>query len=233
MTPESGWLLLTAPSPRERSPHHASEQPDPSTLAKKTKACLIELEQAYPKLLDRLGNQIAEAFGLPAHGAAEALSHRAWPLAKLVVEAPLRQFVVAAARLDGADWRVGLARSVQSGKAPETWSDHDVSDFGVRLRQVSVQFERVAGLAAAAGEATEPVLRIDLLADRCYREHPTTVRIPLQHQDGVDRATAILLEELEKIGARLGVPTSYRKAVLSKALIRTLNEDSVDEAQAK
>ncbi len=206
------------------------KRPDPEDLAKKTKACLIELERAYPSLLDRVGDQIAGAFGLAPQAAAGGLLRRARQLGKLVVESPLRQFVAAAARSNGADWRARLARAVQSGKAPETWSDHDVSEFGVRLQRVHVQFERVEELVAAAGNGGEPVLRIDLLADNIYREHPTTMRIAPEHQDGVDRATSRLLAELEKIGDGLEVPASYRKAVLSKALIRALREDSGEES---
>ncbi len=205
------------------------ERPDPVILAKKTKACLIELERAYPRLLDRLGDRIAGAFGLTPQAAAEGLAHKARRLGKLVVESPLRQFVAAAARVTGADWRARLSRAVLSGKAPEKWSDHDVTEFGVRLRRVQVQFERVEELVAAAGNGGEPILRIDLLADNAYREHPTTVRIPPEHEDGVDRAASSLLDELERIGDRLEVPMSYRKAVLSKALIQTLREHPGEE----
>ncbi len=211
----------------------SADRPDPRALAKKTRSCLIELEQALPRLLDRLGDLIIETFGLPREGAAKALSHQAWPLAKLVVEAPLRQFVLAAARLDGGDWRIGLARSIQRGKTPDTWSDHDVAEFGVRLSQVHRQFERVKELAAAAGEGSERVLRIDLLADRAYSEHPTTVIVSPDQQEAVDQAADQLLEQLEEVGSRLGISGQHLKAVLSHALVRRLNEDSVDKAHAK
>lgn len=201
------------------------ERPDTIELAAKTRACLLELEQAYPRLLDRIGKQIAEAFGLPRNSARDELAKRAGRLVKLVVDSPLRQFVAAAARLEGADWRERVARAVQKGKSPEKWTDHDVSEFGVRLQQIQVQFERVEELVAVTGQNGDPVVRIDVLAHHAYREHPTTVRIAPEHREGVDRATSTLLVELGKIADRFEIPASYRRAVLSTALIRTLRDD--------
>jgi len=207
----------------------SSDRPDPVVLGKKVKACLLDLELAYPRLLERLGQRIAETFGTSQADAAGVISRRAHQLARLVVDAPLRQFVAATVGLDGADWRTRLARAIQQGKAPEIWSDHDVSEFGIRLRQVHEQFERVEGLVADAGETSEPLIRIEILAVNAYREHPTTVRIPPELRERVDRATTVLLDELRNIGDTLKVPAGFRKAVLSQALIRALEVDPQKE----
>lgn len=140
----------------------------PTKLAEALREHLVELQRAYPRLLEYIEEQIIEAFDL--RGTSEEARSRLKARAALVVDYSGRQtlgvFVREAARLQNRDWREVLARALVDGMPPEQWRDRDCATFDVRLREVASDFVRLEELVAErhhVGEEDAQILRIGVL----------------------------------------------------------------------
>jgi hypothetical protein len=167
---------------RARDPHDLlfSELPDaldvPSELMAKEPAeltgalqeCVVELQRAYPRLLEYIEQQLREQFDLKGdpEEARSQLETRARPLVGYAGSQMLGVFVREAARLENGSWREVLARTLADGMPPEHWRDRDRATFDVRLQEVASGFVRLEELAAEkgrVGQENSQVFRIGIL----------------------------------------------------------------------
>lgn len=125
--------------------------------------CLLGLQRAYPRLLDKVEEQLREAFDL--HGSSEEVRERLWaraePLVGFAADRTLALFVREANRNDERDWREVLARVVNDGTPTSHWRDADLVTFQLRLQEVASDFVRLEELVSEKRRTgAEQILRI-------------------------------------------------------------------------
>ena len=145
-----------------------STHPDGDTpvLAASLKECFIGLQEAYPRLLADIENELAVAFDLHSNSEemAAQLQLRAAPLIGQAADRTLALFVREASQLKERDWREVLGRVVNNGLPPAQWHDADVTAFAARVRSLSHDFIRLEELSAEQRRSgASQILRIGLL----------------------------------------------------------------------
>ena len=166
---------------------------------------LVELQQAYPRLLDGLDEQFRAVFGLYGTDAEvrEMLRRRAAPLAEYAADQALAGFVREAARPDRGDWRETLGRSVIGGTPTTHWRDADVITFGMRLRQIAADFARLEELVAEHGRAESGIiLRIGVLNGHLH-ESRAIISVPPDRRGVVEGWVEGIIQALEQSTAEL------------------------------
>jgi hypothetical protein len=192
--------------------------------------CLLGLQRAYPRLLDKLEEQLREAFDL--HGtseeAREQLRKRAEPLVGFAADRTLALFVREASRDDARDWREVLGRVVNEGTPPSNWRDADLVTFQLKLQEVASDFVRLEELVAEKRRTgTEQILRIGILNGQVKEARELVAMTPERTpvvEDLVRRIAGLLEEEtdLGEEGRRI------RLAALTQAAMRDLRHEGED-----
>ena len=175
---------------------------DSREFIERLKACLSDLQRAYPKLLDDIEQQIRCAFGLEGEfeGVRQQLYTRAKPLIGFTVEKSLALFVREISRmdLDNRDWREVAGRAVNQGLPPDQWNDLQLMDFQVRIVQIASDFIRLEELVAEQkGQGTSKILRISMLDSGLEQERAVVV-VPDGLQVQVEDLAGQISELLEK-----------------------------------
>lgn len=208
-------------------------------FAEKLRDCLLATHRAYPALLDEIEEGFRAAFDLPdgpSVAAVAALRKRAQPVVDYAVEGRLQVFVRQAARLSNQrDWREVLGQAVQDGKPPKVWSDRDLVDFQVKLKQVASSFVRLEELVAERGErkAGGPIYRIGVLRDR-FSEHRTVVSLDDEIEGDVSALEEELLRVLENGSSANGKRHKVQMAALarvSESLLASAEDTDPDESR--
>ncbi len=192
---------------------------------------LLGLQRAYPRLLDRIEEQLRVEFDL--HGsseeAKERLRTRAEPLVGYAADRTLNLFVREASRDDDRDWREVLARVVNGGTPPSVWRDADAVNFQLRLREVASDFVRLEELVAEKlRTGTEQILRIGILNGQVREARELVAMTPERAPVVTDLAkrVAALLEE----GTGLGEEgRRIRLAALTQAAMRDLRQEGEEK----
>lgn len=199
-------------------------------LAEKLRECLIALQYAYPTLLDHIEGQVRSAFDLSGKTARELQAHlgrRAQPLKGYAADPALSLFINEAARQDSRDWREAIARAVLRGKPPATWSDGDVVEFQLRLRQLASDFMRLEELVAEK-EATgaEQIVRIGVLGDT-LREVRQVIALHPERLSTVRNMADEIISFMAHYNANTTSPEGLRikVAALAQALVHFLQEE--------
>jgi hypothetical protein len=110
---------------------------------------LAELRAAYPKLIEDVRHQVAQATGVWGASAEvrSKLAAQATALEGRVLEPRLRAFVAALARpLKDEAWVENVAMVVADGQAPRTWTDEGASRFALLVAELGGTFRRVQAL---------------------------------------------------------------------------------------
>lgn len=193
-------------------------------FAEKLRDCLLAIHRAYPALLDEIEEGLRSAFDLPGGpsvAAVASLRKRAKPMVDYAVEGRLQVFVRQAARLGNQrDWREVLGTAVQDGKPPHAWSDRDVVDFQVKLKQVASSFTRLEELVAEQGdrETGGPIYRLGVLRDR-FSEHRTVINLDDELEGDVAELEEQLLKVLEN-----GLPGNGRRRKIQLGALARVSE---------
>jgi hypothetical protein len=150
-------------------------------FVERLRACLHELQEAYPSLLERIERDLSTVLGLPASAdeLQSELASRAAVLSSLAVEPKLKTFVVRAAdaSLEREDWLVSLATQLAS-KPPAEWVEGDEERFQLQLALVARRFRSMESVALDVGPgAGKNVLRLSVTrGGGTEREQVVTVR---------------------------------------------------------
>jgi hypothetical protein len=128
-------------------------------IAMRTYRAMLELQQAYPKMLEEIRSTLQEQLRGPEEGLRESLVVRARDLRGKVIEPALARLVAALiADIPGDDeWAEYVAMSV-TGVPPGSWSDDDRRRFFGQLHDVGSTFRRIEALNAdvrSRGESFE------------------------------------------------------------------------------
>ena len=118
-------------------------------LAMRIYKAMLELQQAYPAMLEEIRSTLQEQLRGPEEGLRESLAARARDLKGKVIEPALARLVAAlVAEIPGDDeWAEYVAMSV-TGVPPGSWSDDDRRRFFGQLHDVGSTFRRIEALNA-------------------------------------------------------------------------------------
>jgi hypothetical protein len=191
------------------------------------RSALDEIRSAYPMLRQRIADQLASVFNLPATPDAlrEALSGRAEAVLPVVSEPELRAFCLRLAdrKLPVDEWIDSVASLVAS-KPPARWHDFEADQFAGQLHPYVARLSRVAHVAAERG---------DLPPD------PTGLRVAVTRGDGREQAKVLFLSEVERsqaqrvqseVARHLDGTAKVRMAALSRLLWEAIQEDEAADS---
>lgn len=202
-------------------------------LSETLRECVVGLQQAYPRLLEYVEEQIREAFDLrgSSEEARTRLEKRAIPLVGFAGGQRLGLFVREAAKLEGRDWREVLARTLVNGMPPEQWRDRDLVTFDVGLRETASGFVRLEELVIEKGRSGEEgaqVLRIGILNGH-VREARELISVDSVRAPAVEDLADRIAEALET-GPELGEEgRRVRLAALARIAMEHLRVDEEED----
>lgn len=112
---------------------------------------IIELKQAYPKLIENIKHVVSESFDRTSSAAnlRSRLKERAYPVVDWCSDAELKPLVKAMAGFSGTDedWLVSVA-TIVSQRPVDSWRDSDLQDFATRMRDMAHRFLSLETLVA-------------------------------------------------------------------------------------
>jgi len=129
------------------------------TFQRRFTDAIVELKEAYPRLIDRIGDIVLRVFGgnvTDAEALRGQLKKRAGPLVAKCGDAGLKPFIAALAGFSGThkDWLVSLA-TIATQRPVDSWRDSDLETFSVRVADLATRFSNLETLVAKA-EMTLP-----------------------------------------------------------------------------
>ncbi len=191
---------------------------------------LQELQDAYPRLVEEVGEQIRRAFGSATTGSAlrEELLHRYTTIAHLTGDPTVRALGV---RLEyagpGNAWIESVAALI-SRKPLDAWNDDDVREFRSQITEIGRRFQIAEEVALVQGATTPeaPVVRIGIANG--HHEYRRVIRLTTRHP------------EMERLRARLRallreytmLSEEQRGAVLAETLQEWLQSDTLTDDTA-
>ena len=121
------------------------------------KACLRELQVAYPNLLNTIQRLLTSTFGLSKDEFRHELVTRSKRLLPVAVETQLKGFLVRSSdeSLDREGYLVSLA-TMLVGKPPESWHDRDLDQLRVASALIARKFHGLESLTVAGMPADRP-----------------------------------------------------------------------------
>lgn len=149
---------------------------------------IVELRNAYPRLLSMIQEQLAHATSSGGQLAElrQALKADATRLEGHVLEPRLKAFVGALARpLDDQLWLENVAMVVSEGQAPRVWNDDVAGRFALRVSELGGSLRRTSAL-----------LHDRLAAD--LSEGYSSSRMTLTRPDGTESIELLALTKQEK-----------------------------------
>ena len=139
---------------------------------------LEEVQNSYPKLLEKIEELIAQNFGFPVRDEElkNLMRHRLEPLKEHTdVTSRLGVFVREATRVTpqgDSDWRKEIARVILDGKPPTQWQDSDLAVYATRLRILVNDCDSLTNLIAAqGGDINATVANFGFLSPDFERQH--------------------------------------------------------------
>ncbi|HWQ14386.1 MAG TPA: hypothetical protein VNL77_16420 [Roseiflexaceae bacterium] len=207
------------------SPFRADEQEGEGRVdafAAALRLALQELQDAYPRLVQVIGERIGAAFGLRSSGAVARaeLQARHALIAETTNDTLLRALGVRLETADAGDdaWVASVAALV-ARRPPEQWDDGDLPAFETAIAELGRRFRAAEELAVAARAvpAEAPLLRIGLANGRGELSH-------VVHVAEGDVAVQRLHDELvAALGRHPGLTIDQRAAAIA-GLLKTLLE---------
>jgi hypothetical protein len=191
---------------------------------------LQELQDAYPRLVEEVGEQIRRAFGSATTGSAlrEELLHRYTAIAHLVGDPTVRALGV---RLACAGPETAWIESVAAliGRKPlDAWNDDDVRAFRSQITEIGRRFQIAEEVALVQGATTpeSPVVRIGIANG--HHEYRRVIRLTTHHPD-MERLRAGLRALLREYTT---LSEEQRGVVLTEALQEWLQSDTLTDDTA-
>jgi len=191
---------------------------------------LQELQDAYPRLVEEVGEQIRRAFGSATTGSAlrEELLHRYTAIAHLVGDPTVRALGV---RLACAGPETAWIESVAAliGRKPlDAWNDDDVRAFRSQITEIGRRFQIAEEVALVQGATTpeSPVVRIGIANG--HHEYRRVIRLTTHHPD-MERLRAGLRALLREYTT---LSEEQRGVVLTEALQEWLQSDTFTDDAA-
>jgi len=186
---------------------------------------LIEMRNAYPKLLNNIEAEIKSVFNLTGNDqdVRATLTSRAEQIMPYATEPVLALFAKESARMGDRDWREILARVIQNGTPPDRWSDHDNIEFQVKLKLLRNHFVRLEELVAEQrGHSSEKIIRISILGE-AYNENRFVV--PINTSSKITKNNIVLKKKINDLLDFETHEASERSlSVLSELIIDNLND---------
>jgi hypothetical protein len=203
---------------------------DAQTFARSLKNSLLDLQRAYPRLLDEIEAQVRNTFDL--HGTAEEVRQRlrvrATPLVNHTADRTLSLLVREASYAGLGDWRETLGRVVNNGQPPSQWRDADAIAFQARIRQLASDFVRLEELVAEQRQSgASHILRIGLL-DGYVQELREVVSVTPARAPLVDSLSERIARLLEEETDQSEESRRVRLAALAQAAARYLQTSEVN-----
>jgi len=129
------------------TPRSHAMTPDVVTYCNRLAEALDELESAYPRLLEWVGDRISERTRAPRLEVRANLAARTSLLVGQALNPSLRAFLHTACDpgLDDDDWLEAIAMNV-ADRPPGSWGDEDVSHFETTLAERIDSFRRLEAL---------------------------------------------------------------------------------------
>lgn len=169
---------------------------------------VVGLQNAYPTLLNQIGEQVRGAFNLSGSDdeVRSQLQRRLKPLQRYATDRQLKLLITTVLDpLPRGDWREAVGRAIQGGAPPTHWNDVDVRDFQVKLQHTVTDLSRLATLATERDrEGVQQVVRIDILGGEEDEGEP--VIIPLTEQ--LEREARAIATQIQDLLARTGDPSA-------------------------
>jgi len=191
------------------------------------KRALLELQQAYGRLLDSIQHGLQESLLLPDQQdkARREIGQRCRIIQEWVTDLELKPFVLrlADARLPTREWLESVAAGLVH-KPPKQWNDGDVARFRVALHDMAGRFYRTEEAALDANPAPDGgrVLRVGI-TDASGRELRQMVHITPEDEASLERTVKRLEEALD------AVPRDQRMRLMALAeLTRRLLAEGSD-----
>jgi hypothetical protein len=184
---------------------------------------LLELQQAYDRLLTSIERELLDALRLPARlpVARQEIAQRASMLGDWISDLNLRAFALRLSdtRLAEREWLESVAAVVVS-KPPMSWSDADLRKYRVALVQLAGQLWRVEEVALSKGKRSGAgrVIRIGIMDD-AGQEQREVLHVAPEQESEIENAVSALEGTLGDLGLdkRLGLTAL---AELAKRLLR-------------
>lgn len=190
-------------------------------------SAIVELQQAYPNLLQHIEDEVCAAFGLDSQGEQALLSLRmlAEPIEQWASSEPrLKRFVLEVSRKPLGDWREGVGRVILDGLSPSQWNDSHVPQFRARLRLLAGDLMRLRELASEhAAQSSGQVIRVSLL-DGAFEEARVQTTVPVEWESQLESLVNDLVKVLES-NPDANVP-DLRRAALARLLVNELGGDT-------
>lgn len=201
---------------------------DINVYSVKLKDILFSLRQAYPDLLDRIEENIREAFdyqeGTPSTELRDDLVKRATLLSGYSTDPTLNLFIREAQRLDHRDWREVLSRSINQGLPTDKWLDRSVVDFQLRLVTFSKEFVRLENLVREhlLVDDNHIVMQLSIL-DGQMKDLSKIVSLRPEIEDETQKLVDLLFKELKITNNK-----NVKFAALGKLLERLITSDEYE-----
>jgi len=177
---------------------------DTDAYFSRLRKALLELHQAYDRLLTAIEHELRDALRLPAQlsTARQEIAQRSGILGDWISDLNLRAFVsrLGDSRLAERDWLESVAALVAS-KPPASWSDADWHKYCVALAQYAEQLRRVEEIALSKGEqnGVGRLLRIGVMDD-AGQERRDVLRVMPEQEPEIEQAISALETALNASG---------------------------------
>jgi len=201
-------------------------------LEDKFRHCLLELQDAYGKLLERIQRELCDALLLPLElaDARQEIGRRAQVIQQWVADLELRPFAMRLAdqELPDREWLESVA-SVLVHKPPSSWNDGDERQYRAVLRGLAGRFRRIEDIALdstnrdSAG-TPEAVVRLGVTAADGREE-----RQVLRRRAGDDSALRDLTTQVEDALRTGASDRRLQLLVLAEVARRLMSGQGKDE----
>ena len=181
-------------------------------FANDLRAGLLELQNAYPDLLERTRGVLARRLSLPTGRVelATELRMRARQIATMAVEPALKSFVIRAGDdlLDAEEMQISLLAYL-TGKPPGEWVDADEDLFEVNMAQVARRFRDTEALAVGLNGASGDLSLIRLaVTQRGQAEQERVLPLRAKEEVRIVQLRDRILETVSGNGPTAGKPSA-------------------------
>ena len=203
-------------------------------FANDLRAGLLELQNAYPDLLERTRGVLARRLSLPTGRVelATELRMRARQIATMAVEPTLKSFVIRAGDdlLDAEEMQISLLAYL-TGKPPSEWVDADEDLFEVNMAQVARRFRDTEALAVGSNGASGDLSLIRLaVTQRGQAEQERVLPLRAAEEARIGQLRDRILETVSGNGVTAGRPSADDAlAALALAAEKIMGRDTEPE----
>ena len=203
-------------------------------FANDLRAGLLELQNAYPDLLERTRGVLARRLSLPTGRVelATELRMRARQIATMAVEPTLKSFIIRAGDdlLDAEEMQISLLAYL-TGKPPSEWVDADEDLFEVNMAQVARRFRDTEALAVGSNGASGELSLIRLaVTQRGQAEQERVLPLRAAEEVRIGQLRDRILETVSGNGVTAGRPSADDAlAALALAAEKIMGRDTEPE----